>query len=87
MNVAPPAIPSAVSPPGLYKVACQTYLKVAETGKLVVLAFYLNIIISKGVKAAAIVKLEANDASKILTNWYLPFDSSWKEVGSLPWSK
>lgn len=72
MNVAPHAIPQAVSPPALMNVDCQICWKEAVIGRLVILACFLKTTMSMGVTKSAIDIDEASEASKMLTNWYLP---------------
>lgn len=59
---------SAVRPPYLLKVVRQMFTKLALGGRLVVSACFLKTTMSNGVKKAAIVKLDARQESKMLTN-------------------
>ena len=59
---------SAVRPPYLLKVVRQMFTKLAFGGKLVVDACFLKTTMSNGVNSAAIVKLDARQESKMLTN-------------------
>jgi hypothetical protein len=62
INVAPIAIPKAVSPPGLLKVCLYSFTKLVWDGNPVVFAWLLNKTMSIGVTNNAIKELEATDA-------------------------
>lgn len=66
--MAPPAIPQAVNPPALINVVYHIYLNDDPLGKFDVPACFLNTIISIGVRHNAIIKLDASDAIRMLTN-------------------